>query len=71
MIKKIKKINSTIDLHVLYVKKRMYILPTFHDMTQIIKKVFLLMNPNVEGGDYLAVKKFISIIKMNNVKTFW
>ena len=49
MIKKIKKINSTIDLHVLVVKKRMYILPTFHDMTQIIKKVFLLMNPNVEG----------------------
>ena len=40
MIKKIKKINSTIGLHVLYIKKRMYILPKFYGINQIIKKSF-------------------------------
>ena len=33
------------------------------------KQVILLMIPNGEGWHYFAVKKTISIIKRNNVKT--
>ena len=48
-----------------------YILLTFQNNSKREKQVILLMIPNKESWYYIAVKKTISIIKENNVKTQW
>ena len=49
-----------IALNVLYPKMRKYILPTFPNITQIVKKLAnLLMIPNGERWHYIAVKNYV------------
>ena len=69
MIGKNLRKNVTIALNVLYAEKEKYILLMFQNITQIMKKVILLMIPNGDGRHNLAVKKLISIINKNNVET--
>ena len=69
MIGKNLRKNVTIALNVLYAEKEKYILLMFQNITQIMKKVILLMIPNGDRRHNLAVKKLISIINKNNVET--
>ena len=69
MIGKNLRKHVTIALNVLYAEKEKYILLMFQNITQIMKKVILLMIPNGDRRHNLAVKKLISIINKNNVET--
>ena len=61
--------GKTSYLKVLYAKKEKKHLPYFpkHN-SKHEKQVILLMIPNREEWHYISAKKFISIIKRNNIK---
>ena len=66
----LKKNNRAIAHNVLYAKKeKIYPAYVSEHNSNCEKQVILLMIPNGEGWHYLAVKKNVSIIMMNNVKT--
>ena len=69
-----KKNNPTIDLDIFYTKEK-EIYPAYISKinSNSEKQTILLMIPNEEkeGWHYLAVKKTLYIIKMNNIKTSW
>ena len=75
-MKKFEKNYLTIALNVLYVKKKKkhifqniskHAYTSKHNSKRE-KQVILLMIPNGEGWHYLAIKKFICIIKRSNIK---
>ena len=61
--KKTEKNNVTIVLMFCILKKKKYTLPMFQKITQIVKKVIILMIPNRERWHYLAIKKLSALLR--------